>query len=263
MLYNTIFISRKFNFDGMLWMRLTNNTGSPFNAISGYSFDHLFNVAYSSGSPKLTSAVVERSGGTVTNVKGTGNSILGFSVANGESCVIRFSWVDGLFVLYGSDTTNHYRNIVTSAGCKIYGNYDIPTWFMYNLFKDCVNYVQDPNDIFDTSQLRPNNIGNYVFQRTFSGCTRLTNAVMPDATNWTPGSIGAPFIIDTFTGSFPSLASTLTLKGVLWVTTVFNTNSMGIDNNRITNIKVDPGLVGLYQASPNWSNISDSKFITW
>jgi hypothetical protein len=95
----------------------------------------------------------------------------------------------------------------------------------------------------------------------------LKNIELPDTTNWSFASvtmIGTTFISNTFTSS--NTVENVTLKGGLWINTLrpFTTNSMGIQNTFVQNIKVDSALISTYQSSTSWSNITpSSKFISW
>jgi hypothetical protein len=303
-------------------MRFNNNTGADVT-ISG--LNHLF--THTTGNPTLLTAIVKRSGSN-DNVKGTGNSVNDFVVANGESCVFEITWDGGLFNLGGSNV-NSYSNIVRSAGYHLFGDYDIPNYFMHNLFYQCVYYNQQEGDIFDTSDLHPTtigdnflyftwsnctslvnavvpdtsnwnitgsignyflvstwysctslvnavvpdtsnwnitSIGNYFLSNTWYSCTSLVNAVVPDTSNWNVTSIGNYFLSYTFTNAFKTTTpGTVILKGSLYTGTLHSlyTNSAGINNSKISSIKVDQALIPTYQSSADWSNINDNKFISW
>jgi hypothetical protein len=175
-------------------MRFNNQTGS---AVTVNGLNNLF--LNPTGLPVLKTAVVERAAGVVDNVKGPGNSVVAFNVGNNESCVFRITWdFNGIFSLQGT-TNNSYKNIVRSSGCEIYGNGDVPHNFMMYLFYQSVNYNQQTGDIFDTSQWRPNSIGNNFLYSTWEGCTSLTNSVIPNTLNWSiSNSIGNYFMYSTW-----------------------------------------------------------------
>ena len=347
--YGDVLVFRKTE-PSEFYMRLYNTTGST---VTVNSLNNL--LMYKTGNPVLRTAVVERSGGD-ENIKGTGNLINTFTVENNESCVFRMTWTGGLFSLQGS-AYNSYSGIVRSAGCKLNGNYNIPDYFMYFLFCNCVNYNQQAEDVFDTTELTPSVIGiaflsstwngctslvnsisldtsnwnittfgrnfmdgtwngctslvdvimfdtsnwnitsipeiflrttwngctslvnaiafdtsnwyitridNAFLSSTWNGCTSLVDVVMFDTSNWNIANFPGNFFVNTFYNAFtPRGGGVLTLKGDLYATKTLTTISMGIDNARAKNIKVDPTLITTYQNSTSWSNITDSKFISW
>jgi hypothetical protein len=184
-------IDKFINNHNMFFMRFDNQTGSTVT-VSGLN-NLLLN---STGTPVLQSAVVERTDG-IDDVKENGNNIFDFTVANNESCVFRITWTGGVFNLQGS-TTNSYKDIVRSAGCRIIGNYDVPNNFMSYLFYECVNYNQQVGDIFDTSGWHPTSIGDFFLGFTWLSCEQLITAVVPDTSNWNVTSIGDYFLCGTW-----------------------------------------------------------------
>jgi len=330
MLYDTIYVRKnKVPSEWMFFMRFDNQTGVN---VTVNSLNNLFTS--SSGSPVLQTAVVERAGNVINNVKGSGNSVLNFNVANNEQCVFRMTWTGGVFGLQGinsSSSHNSYIYIIRSAGCKIGGNFGVPNYFMSQLFYGCVNYNQQSGDIFDTSDwYTTGSIGERFMYETWRGCSSLTTAVVPDTTNWNvtgigdrfmqntwqnctslntgvvpdttnwniTGNIGVMFMINTWRGcsalttcvvpdttnwnvttiaynfmtstwqdAFNSILNNgiLTLKGSIYTGSIqmLQTNSGGLTDARVLNIKVDPGLISTYQTSPSWTNITPSKFISW
>jgi hypothetical protein len=118
----------------------------------------------------------------------------------------------------------------------------------------------------DTSNWTPTSIGTNFMNGTWNGCTALTTAFVPDTTNWNVSSVGNNFMLNTFINAFSSLSVTRTveIRGDLYVSFNLSSNAMGIDNVRITNIKVDIGLIPTYQSNTNWITITpSSKFISW
>jgi hypothetical protein len=176
----------------MFYMRFLNETGSSVT-VSGLN-DLL---SKPTGTPVLLTAVVERTGVT-DNVKGYGNTVNSFAVANNESCVFRITWDGGVFSLQRAATNNSYVNIVRSAGCEISGNYDVPNNFMYRLFYGCVNYNQQTGDTFNTSRWRPTYIRDNFLYTTWQGCTSLTTATVPDTSNWNVTTIDHNFLYQTW-----------------------------------------------------------------
>jgi hypothetical protein len=212
MLYNSVSIKHTIRIS-MFYMRFLNETGSTVT-VSG--LNNL--LSNPTGTPVLQTAVVERNGST-DDVKGSGNSINNFTVANNESCVFRMTWAGGVFNLQGT-TTNSYKNIVRSAGYEIKGNYNVPNNFMSNLFYSCVNYNQQVGDIFDTSEWYSTNIGISFLYYTWYGCTSLTTAVVPDTSNWNVTSIGTYFLGYTWYGC-SSLTTAVAIDTSNWnVTTI-------------------------------------------
>jgi hypothetical protein len=194
MIYSTTYISRKNNTQGggTFFMRFLNTTGS---SVTVNTLNNLFNS--STGSPSLQTAIVERAGDVINDVKGSGNSILNFTVDNGESCVFRMSYIGGVFGLQGTNN-NSYKDIVRSAGYVIEGDWDVPISFMGALFSNCVNYNQQSGDVFNTTNWHPTKIETGFLGNTWGGCQSLTNAVVPDTTNWPITSIGSYFLSGTW-----------------------------------------------------------------
>jgi hypothetical protein len=352
---NTLKYKKETGTGMFFFMRFNNQTGST---VTERGLNNL--LSEQTGNPVLQSAVVERTGGVVNDVKGSGNSINDFTVANNESCVFRITWDDGVFCLQ-IPFSDSYKNIVRSAGCKISGNYDVPNYFMLSLFDECVNYNQQTGDTFNTSRWRPTSIGDYFLYDTWGNCTSLTTAVVPDTSNWNVTSIGvaflgstwynctslttavAPdtsnwnvtsigdyflnytwdnctslttavvpdtsnwnitsigsdflnytwynctslttavvpdtsnwnvtsigifFLYDTWGNAFATATGStnnVTLKGSIYTGNIklLQSNSGSIANARIGNVKVDSNLISTYQNSSSWSNITDSKFISW
>jgi hypothetical protein len=221
---NTI-IKRKRKPDGMFFMRL-HNKGSSSVTVKAHSSATLFDNY--TGNPVLIKAVVERSDGTETNIKGTansGNSTLAFSVVSGESCVYRIIWDGGLFSIGATSNVvaTGYADLVVSGGCEIYGNYDIPNYFMGHLFRNCKNYNQQPGDIFDMAGLFPSKIGNNFCSYTWYDCISLTNAVAPIINNWTVNSLGNSFFYATWRGCTSLLVAAIP-DTTNWNITTIGTN---------------------------------------
>jgi hypothetical protein len=268
----------------------------------GASFSSLFFYT-ATGSPVLKTAVVEYYNGVVENVKNGDYSISNFTLSfssYSDYHTLRLTWVGGLFSMgspYYSLNTS-YRNIVYSSGCKLVGDYDIPNYFMANLFYGCTYYssvgydmselnpttigsyflydtwYQCKNmnmfniyDYFDTSNWKIKYVGNYALYGTWAGCANIYTMAALDTRNWELISIGTYFMYATWNGAFTNFngSSTLTLKGNFYTGTLrsLNSNSGAIENSKIQNIKVDPELISVYQNSVSWSNITDSKFISW
>jgi len=195
MIFHNIFVRKNKYKGNMFFMRFQNTTGS---AVTINTLRYLINDSYSP-TRRLLTAVVERSGG-VDNVY-SGGTINDFIVANGESCVFRMTWDGGMYSLQGhtSINSNSYKDIVRSAGCEIRGYDNVPNYFMRSLFQNCVNYNQQPGDIFDTSQWYPTSIGDDFMYRTWSECSSLANPVTLNTTNWNiTGSIGQGFLTQTW-----------------------------------------------------------------
>jgi len=385
MLNDSLFIRKTTSKESMFYMRFYNQTGTIVT-VSG--LNTLFTNP--TGSPTLTSAVVERAGGVITNVLAGGSSINNFTVTNGESCVFRMTWINGMYPLAGN-TPVTYQNIVRSAGYRLVGSYNVPTSFMAYLFYNCINYNQQVGDVFDVSGWTPTSIGNTFMYNTWYTCTSLTNAAVPNTSHWNITTIGTLFLghcwrgctslvtavvpdtsnwsVTTFNNDFmgytwynctslvnsavpdtsnwrpirmwatfldstwyncssmvhcvspdtsnwsittidgywlyatwwncssmvtcvapdstlwnvggtpsifvnmawgsgafsanTSLQRELTLKGSIYIQKALYVNSGGLDNARISNVKVDTGLIPNFQASTYWSNIDDNKFISW
>ena len=258
--------------EGMFFMRFYNQTGSN---VSSY-FNNLF--VYSTGIPILLTAVVKRSGGVLDDVKGVGNSIINFNVANNEQCVFRMTWTGGVFCLQGGESLPH-RNIVRSTweNCSSLITSDVPdtsnwnitgsigTYFMGSSWLNCSSLTTAV--VPDTSNWNVTSIGGTYFMRdTWSGCTALTTAIVPDTSNWNVTTIGNYFMQNTFTNALSTLGAIIILKGGIYTGSSIKglqTNSCGLIDARVINIKVDSGLISTYQSSPSWTNITPSKFISW
>ena len=245
--YGGTLVYNKLDYESMFFMRFHNQTGSTVT-VSGLNMLFTTGNGYTTGNPQLLYAVVEHSGQT-DNVKGIGNTIINFTVADGELCVLIFGWSGGLFSLQMNNPS--YNSIIYSAGCKIKGNYDIPNMFMTKLFYNCQNYTQEAGDVFDMNDLHPTTIGSHFLYNTWydcfalitavaplttnwnittigdsfmnytwGGCISLITAVVPDTTNWNVTTIGSQFMIETWVRNY-SLQNAVSIHTTNWnVTTI-------------------------------------------
>jgi hypothetical protein len=84
-----------------------------------------------------------------------------------------------------------------------------------------------------------------------------------DTTSWNPTVDGTNLLSHTL-GSFYGVEY-VTLRGGLYsgIYGPLGSNSMGVYDSQVKQIRVDPDLISVYQSSPSWSDIDDSKFIGW
>ena len=275
---------------GMFFMRLHNTMHQDVTINNPSSF-----LGNKTGNPRLITAVVEDEFGNILqNVKGSGNTIVDFIIPDEQSCVFRITWEGGMFSLTGQSLT-YLGNLVTSAGCKIYGNYDVPSYFLYDTFMNTWKYEQLPGDVFDISEWYPTRINDGFLERawfystivetpildtshwvvesigerfmdsTFSSCTSLVSVTLPDTSNWTATTPEGFFCRTVFRYALNNSGATITLKGALYLGDIIplSSNSMEMQNGFVANVKVDPILIAAYQNSASWSNIDDNKFISW
>ena len=239
------------------YMNFNNTTGS---SITVNSLSNLF--TYKTGSPTKFTAVVERSNGTVENVASTSQKfgVLNFGIASGESCVFRTTWQNGIFCLMGSSSGTTHENIVTGGGLKLYGNYDIPQYFLAYTFKNSIKFTTI-TQTFDTTEWIPTSttipdgfmlgtfyggmstnyelffnkmslsnwyitsIGNDFMSSMFSGCTSLQRIRIPTTTNWAVTSIGNNFLSNTFYSCFNATTNTQ-FQTQNWAVTSIGNNFM-------------------------------------
>jgi hypothetical protein len=195
----TITITQNASVINEFFLRLDNQTGSTVTCLSFYTSDLIHPSG--TGNPFLTYAAIENTDGTIrTDIKTIDRGLIDFTVSNGEKCIFRIKWVCGVFPLGCRTILSPFYNICTSGGCKISGDYDIPSDFMARLFRDSPVYTHQAGDTYDMSGLRPQNIGSGFFRRTWDNCQSLINPIVPITDSWNPSTIENDFLYETWRG---------------------------------------------------------------
>jgi hypothetical protein len=117
------------------------------------------------------------------------------------------------------------------------------------------------NFVSSNTVFQPNYSTRSLFDHTFYGCSKMNYCALPRL-GYNSSSQNNQFS-ETFTGAFPDNYSTAVYLPGYYTGSYRGpqTNSMGIDNNKVERINVDNALVSTYQSDSTWSNIDDSKFI--
>ena len=136
------------------------------------------------------------------------------------------------------------------------GNYFLSSTWKETVIKTAV--------VPDTSKWKITDIGEHFMRATWENCTSLLSAVFPDTSGWNVGTIPhTGFLYTTLFMAFPlSGGGVLTIKDNV-SNSVYSgrpAQGPGIDNNRISSIRVPAALLSAFQNTQAWSQVKD-KFV--
>jgi hypothetical protein len=120
---------------------------------------------------------------------------------------------------------------------------------MDNTLNQCISleYVNVP--VLDTSKWEVSHVDDYFMFATFYSCIKMKSIELLNTTLWNPTVDGTNLLYSTL-GNFYGVEY-VTLKGGLYsgIYGALAVNSMGIYDSQVREIRVDPDLIPVYQAS--------------
>ena len=232
------------------------------------SQEGILNNTWNGCSNLISAQMIDTSNWTINNSIGSsfmGYTFMGCSALTTQLVPDTSNWsVTTIVHNFMQNTFNNCSNLNTcyQVNTSNWNVTSIGNAFMGGTYSGCTS--QTTQQVFDSSNWNVTSIGTGFMQYTYVMCNGLTNIELFDTRNWVIPSVGQTFLSDTLSIS-SGTGKIITLKGSLYtgIQFPFTPNSLGLNNQLVTNIKVDSALIPTYQGSPSWTNITGSKFISW